>query len=95
MTANTMNSIARQMAIASIEGYQTYISPYKGFSCPHSSLHGGESCSTYVKHLLGEQDLLSAMEGSVRRFQACHRASQTLKANASGGCLVIPCCIPI
>ncbi|MBW4622723.1 MAG: membrane protein insertion efficiency factor YidD [Cyanosarcina radialis HA8281-LM2] len=95
MTTNTIDTIARQMAIASIGGYQTYISPRKGFACPHRLLHGGESCSTYIKQVLGEQNLLSAIQTSVRRFQDCNAARETLKATPGSGCLIIPCCIPI
>jgi putative component of membrane protein insertase Oxa1/YidC/SpoIIIJ protein YidD len=89
--------LARKIAIEAIAAYQTYISPRKGFACSHRILHGGESCSTYIKHLLGQESLLSAVQLSRQRFKACATASHTLKAtsSSSGGCIIIPCCLPI
>jgi putative component of membrane protein insertase Oxa1/YidC/SpoIIIJ protein YidD len=65
-------------AIVALNAYQVYLSPYKGFSCPHRLLHGGTSCSEYVKQLLLQQDLLSAIRATPRRFQACQAAARTL-----------------
>jgi putative component of membrane protein insertase Oxa1/YidC/SpoIIIJ protein YidD len=88
--------VARKIAIDSIATYQKYISPRKGFACAHRMLHGGESCSMHIKHLLLEESLISAIEMSRQRFKACIAASQTLKATkATSGCIVIPCCLPI
>ncbi|WP_292844188.1 membrane protein insertion efficiency factor YidD [Nostoc sp. NMS8] len=50
------------MAIDSITAYQKYISPSKGFSCFHRLLHGGDSCSNYVKTLLSEQKIQEAVQ---------------------------------
>ncbi|MBD2441482.1 membrane protein insertion efficiency factor YidD [Nostoc sp. FACHB-110] len=86
--------LAKTMAINSISVYQNYLSPLKGFSCPHRQLHGGESCSTYIKRILSEQSLTQVVKSSQKRFQDCALASQTLTKNSSG-CIVIPCCIPL
>ena len=96
MTTSTFESFATQAAIASLNVYRTHISPRKGFSCPQRLLHGQESCSDYVKRILTEQNLSAAIQLAPQRFRACKAAAQTLKAQtAQGGCLVIPCCIPI
>ncbi|MEH2191809.1 MAG: membrane protein insertion efficiency factor YidD [Nostoc sp.] len=90
--------LAKTMAIESIKAYQKYISPSKGFSCSHRLLHGGDSCSNYLKRMLSEQKLDQALQSSIKRFQDCGAASRTLtssKARANFGCIVIPCCLPL
>lgn len=86
--------LAKTMAINSITAYQNYISPFKGFSCPHRQLHGGESCSTYIKRILSEQSLIEVVKSSQKRLQDCASASKTL-TKTSSGCIVIPCCLPL
>jgi len=94
--SSSVEPLAQKLAIDSITLYQTYISPRKGFSCPHRLLNNGESCSMYIKRLLGEESLMSAIQLSRQRFKACVAASQTLKTtNASSGCIIVPCCLPI
>ena len=96
MVASTVESFATQAAIASLNVYRTHISPRKGFSCPHRLLHGNESCSEYVKNILTNQSLSAAIKMAPQRFVDCKAAAQTLASQASpGGCLIIPCCIPI
>jgi putative component of membrane protein insertase Oxa1/YidC/SpoIIIJ protein YidD len=95
MTPNSIDSIATQAAIASINVYRAHISPRKGFSCPHGILYGDESCSDYVKRILIEQNFSAAIQLAPQRFKACKAAAQTLKSQAQGGCIVIPCCIPL
>ncbi|MDX2215843.1 MAG: membrane protein insertion efficiency factor YidD [Oculatellaceae cyanobacterium bins.114] len=96
MTANTFESFATQAAIASLNVYRTHISPRKGFSCPHGVLHGDESCSDYIKRILTDHNLSTALRLAPQRFKACKAAAQTLKAQrAEGGCIIIPCCLPI
>ncbi|WP_335059842.1 membrane protein insertion efficiency factor YidD [Nostoc sp.] len=90
--------LAKTMAIDSITAYQKYISPSKGFSCSHRLLHGGDSCSSYVKRMLNEHKLHEAVQSSIKRFQDCAAASKTLtsiKTRADFGCIVIPCCLPL
>ena len=68
-------------AIASISTYQKYLSPYKGFACAHRVLYGGESCSQYVKRMLGEVGFSQAVTASRQRFADCREANQILKAS--------------
>lgn len=96
MTTNTFESFATQAAIASLNVYRTHLSPRKGFSCAHRLLHGEESCSDYVKRILTNQNLSTAMRMAPQRFQACKAAAQTLQSQqAQSGCIIIPCCLPI
>jgi putative component of membrane protein insertase Oxa1/YidC/SpoIIIJ protein YidD len=93
MSAAAINSFATQTAIASLNLYQQHLSPRKGFSCPHRLLHGKDSCSDYVKQILLTQDLGAALRLAPTRFKDCKAAAQALQG--SGGCIVIPCCIPL
>ncbi|MBW4583422.1 MAG: membrane protein insertion efficiency factor YidD [Tildeniella nuda ZEHNDER 1965/U140] len=96
MPATTVESFAKHAAIASLNAYQKHLSPRKGFSCPHRLLYGNESCSDYTKQVLINQDLRAALKLVPSRFQACKVAAQTLqRQQASSGCIVIPCCIPL
>nr|WP_313926652.1 membrane protein insertion efficiency factor YidD [Anabaena sp. FACHB-1237] len=65
-----MNAITR---------YQRYISPHKGFRCAHRVLHGGESCSQYVKRQVAENGLKMAFFQARKRFEECKQANQTLR----------------
>ncbi len=98
MEITSFEPLAKTMAINSIIAYQNLISPRKGFSCPHRLLHGGDSCSDYVKRMLTEQSLTEAVKSSLQRFKNCTNASTILKNTSSGNnfrCIVIPCCIPL
>ncbi|ACK69655.1 conserved hypothetical protein [Gloeothece citriformis PCC 7424] len=95
MTTISLENFVRDCAISSINGYQKHISAKKGFSCPHRLLHGGLSCSDYVKNLFIAQDLSQVVKLSHLRFKDCALASKSLRSGSSGGCIVVPCCIPI
>lgn len=95
MQSITPECLTRQMGTEAINLYQHYVSPYKGFNCPHRILHQGDSCSEYVKKVLTKQSLTLAIESSLQRFHDCAKASKTLQHKSSAGCIVIPCCIPI
>ncbi|MCL1473753.1 membrane protein insertion efficiency factor YidD [Argonema antarcticum A004/B2] len=98
MQTSTFESVTQITLINLISGYQKSISPKKGFACPHRLLHGGESCSDYVKNILTEQSLVSALESSIQRFRNCALASKTLTSahtNAGFRCIVLPCCFPL
>lgn len=98
MSPLTFNRMARRSAISSINAYQRYLSPRKGFACPHRVLYQGKSCSEYVKQTLSSQGLLAAIRVAPKRFRACGLAATDLQLKGTkqqGGCIVIPCCIPI
>ena len=83
MNAPSLDSAIRQIAIASIGGYQKHISPRKGFSCAHRLLYKGESCSQYAKRMVAQQGLVAAIPAVRQRFRACGIANQILQARYS------------
>jgi hypothetical protein len=76
---------ARRILIRGIGVYQRHISPRKGFRCASRALHGGDSCSQAIKHLLGEQPLRQALKGARQQFALCHAANRTLRASRAPG----------
>lgn len=70
----------RPLAVA-ISGYQRYISPYKGFCCAHKALHGGPSCSDYVKQTVLTHGLWRGMPAIRQRFSDCKAASVRMSSH--------------
>jgi putative component of membrane protein insertase Oxa1/YidC/SpoIIIJ protein YidD len=95
MNSLPLETFTKQTAIHSIQLYQRHLSPRKGYSCPHRMLYSEDSCSDHVKNLFIRQDLTSAVQMSVQRFRSCALAAQKLQLQSQGGCIVIPCCIPL
>ncbi|MEC4804377.1 MAG: membrane protein insertion efficiency factor YidD [Jaaginema sp. PMC 1079.18] len=75
-----LKSYAQYNGVYLITFYQKYISPYKGFACAHRVLYKKDSCSQYVKTLLIEQDLQSAIALSHQRFRDCKKARLILQS---------------
>jgi putative component of membrane protein insertase Oxa1/YidC/SpoIIIJ protein YidD len=61
-SVNSVENIATQIAIATLNTYQKHLSPHKGFSCPHRLLHGGVSCSEAIKQAFLHQRLSTALQ---------------------------------
>jgi putative component of membrane protein insertase Oxa1/YidC/SpoIIIJ protein YidD len=91
----SVEALTRRTTIGSIQLYQQYLSPRKGFACPHRVLYRESSCSDYVKDVFLNSDLRSAIQLSIHRFRSCGAATQQLRLKNQGGCIVIPCCIPL
>lgn len=72
-----------KLALGAIWGYQRYLSPYKGFRCAHSVLHGDTGCSGYAKHAIRDHGLWGAVPAIRQRFRDCKDASLTLRANCT------------
>jgi putative component of membrane protein insertase Oxa1/YidC/SpoIIIJ protein YidD len=66
-----MNSAATFVAIRSIDAYQRFISPYKGFRCAHHACTGGMTCSNYGRFALREFGLLAALPRMRERLIQC------------------------
>ncbi|BCL36425.1 membrane protein insertion efficiency factor YidD [Nostoc sp. MS1] len=81
MLISPLDSFTRKIGIVVIAGYQKHISPHKGFVCAHRVLHGGESCSAYIKRVISEEGLIAGWGKSHTRFQACKQANLTLQAS--------------
>lgn len=69
----------RRAILTTIALYQRYLSPLKGFHCAHRRLHGGLSCSEYIKQTIAAQGLRRSLPLCRDRFQACRVAYETLK----------------
>ena len=74
-----LDSIARRMALSLITFYQAKISAHKGFSCAHRVLHGGASCSHYIKGCIETHGLIQSLPLIQERFEDCKVANQLLK----------------
>jgi putative component of membrane protein insertase Oxa1/YidC/SpoIIIJ protein YidD len=71
--------VGKMLAVAAISFYQTYISPYKGFHCPHRVHRGGLSCSEYGKHVIGRHGLLVGGQLILERFGECALSARVMK----------------
>jgi len=88
-------------AIQAINVYQRHISPHKGYSCSHRILHGGSSCSQYVKLAIAGSGLVEAMSLSKSRFKECRQAAMILQLQSNqnpnkrkSSCSIRPTCAP-
>lgn len=74
--------LLRLPAAGLIAGYQRFLSPLKGYRCAHRVLHGGDSCSQYVKQTLLAHTANDAWRLARQRFAACARAQLILMNEA-------------
>ncbi|SOD29155.1 Haemolytic domain-containing protein [Variovorax sp. YR752] len=71
----------KRIALAAIDGYQRFISPYKGFSCAHRVLTGGASCSQFAKRAIARLGMRGGVLVILRRFSACAASAQILSTS--------------
>ncbi|GGL14024.1 membrane protein insertion efficiency factor YidD [Deinococcus radiotolerans] len=85
------------LALSSIDVYQRWLSPLKGFRCAHAALFGGESCSAAVQRIIREQGLTGGRAAITARFQTCQQAYGHLSAARAAGGQVqgVCCCGPV
>ena len=69
----------RYGAVLAINAYQRHVSPYKGFTCAHRNLYGGDSCSQSIKRIVAEESLGGAWTAIRLRFQECKEANLILR----------------
>jgi len=82
MQISLLDSLSRRVSVSAITGYQKHISPLKGFVCAHRILHGGESCSQYIKRVIAQEGLRVGLIKSRTRFQACKQANLILQSHS-------------
>lgn len=82
MFAAKGDALLRRTAASAISFYQHRISPFKGFSCAHRVLHGGDSCSQFVKDLVVEIGPYAAVAPARVRLASCRGANEALQAEA-------------
>ena len=68
------------IADRTIELYQRWISPRKGFVCAHRTLHGGLSCSQFARVTIAQAGLGALRTAMRTRFAECREASLSLRA---------------
>ena len=76
-------SAAAYVADAMIGGYQTWISPYKGFRCAHRALHGRSSCSQYGRRAVMRKGVVLAVPLMQRRFARCREAADIIRTSGT------------
>jgi len=71
--------ISASLAVALIDSYQRFVSPYKGFVCAYRARHRKRSsCSQFGKRAVERLGLLTGFSLIRRRFAKCHAAKQVL-----------------
>ena len=84
------------LTLNSIEVYQRWLSPLKGFRCAHAAFFGGESCSAAVRRVVSEQGLVGGRADIAARFESCRQAYGHLRgAQVTGGVQGVCCCGPV
>lgn len=78
-----------RLAAALIGGHQRFLSPWKGFVCAHRAVHGGDSCSQFIKTVVTSGGLLAGLRALRPRLLECRAAAETARVHrfafASGG----------
>lgn len=77
-SATQSPGMASRILLRLIGVYQRRISPYKGFRCAHSVLHGGTGCSGFAKAAIRDHGLRGAIAPIRQRFRDCRVAMMTL-----------------
>lgn len=70
----------KTFAIAAIDGYQRFISPYKGFSCAHRVRTGRASCSRFAKRAIARLGMVAGVLVTIRRFEVCAASARVLSS---------------
>ena len=94
-------------AVLAINGYQRFISPYKGFCCAHRIVTGKESCSEFVKQKIRKNGLFASFPEINQRFRDCKKSAWYLNerkkeknednsAKSDAGCIAMEAisCVP-
>jgi putative component of membrane protein insertase Oxa1/YidC/SpoIIIJ protein YidD len=69
------------LALVSIEAYQRWLSPFKGFHCAYSVVHG-DSCSDRIKQAVAEHGLFAACPLALDQFAKCRTAMAMMSPSA-------------
>ncbi|MGR4871188.1 membrane protein insertion efficiency factor YidD [Variovorax sp. LARHSF232] len=74
----------KTFAIAAIDGYQRFISPYKGFGCAHRVRTGGASCSRFAKRAIASLGMIAGLlvtSVALKHAPPRHGSSRARKAD--------------
>jgi putative component of membrane protein insertase Oxa1/YidC/SpoIIIJ protein YidD len=67
------------LALTSIDFYQKYISPRKGYKCAYGALYNEKSCSSYCKNEIISKGLIKGIKSTFVRFKECKLAAHSIK----------------
>lgn len=70
----------KTFAIAAVDGYQRFISPYKSFGCTHRVRTGGASGSQFAKRAIARLGMMAGVLATIRRFEACAASARILSS---------------
>ena len=88
-----LSKLTNSMANKTIEAYQHYLSPHKGFKCAAGQLYGGSTCSGAVKSIIQNQGLISGIPDIYQQFSSCHDAAKILASDPNRPITTAFCCI--
>ena len=72
--------------IYSIDLYQKYLSPYKGYCCAYKVYHDDVSCSQFTKNCIKELGFFQAIFIIKKRFQDCKISAEKIKEEKTECC---------
>lgn len=72
--------LTQKAAITLINGYQKYISPYKGFKCAHAAYYQGDSRSVAIQNIITETGVIDGYPLIRKRFAECRAAYVQLQS---------------
>ncbi len=71
--------IPRLLAVKSIQYYQTYISPRKGYACAYRVLYNDLSCSAFRRNEIEHHGVFKGIRNTLDRLKACKTASSKIR----------------
>lgn len=80
-----LHRCASRALVAAIALYQAYLSPLKGFSCAHRTLHHGPSCSQFVKQAIAAGGCMAGWTALKLRATKCREALAILRSEEHTG----------
>ena len=82
LIARPADALATSVAVLAVDAYRRFLSPRKGYSCPHRLLHGRRSCSAHGRLILRRVGVFHFRVLMRRRFERCRAARLQLVAMA-------------
>lgn len=68
-------------ALLAIDGYQKFLSPYKGYRCAHGTLYG-TSCSQFGEQVIREYGLVGGLILLGQQFRDCSETAARIRGGA-------------
>jgi putative component of membrane protein insertase Oxa1/YidC/SpoIIIJ protein YidD len=74
----------KHIAIAGIELYQCYVSPYKRYKCAYAVHFGDLSCSEYGKQVIARRGVIAGTVLLFQRLQTCQETARQAEGQKTG-----------